>query len=156
MTTRDLLEKLLMGNDLSADEAWRIYILLTRVENAFRTMKSPLAERPIYHQLEHRIQAHIFISFLAYCLQVTLRRRLRDLAPGLTARSVLEKFATVQMLDVHLPTADQRTVILSRYTQPSSDVQLILQRLKLDLPAQPPPKIVRPNSPGSKSPVVKT
>jgi transposase len=140
----------------SAEELWQFYLQLTEVEAAFKNLKDDLALRPIYHQLEHRIQAHIFISFLAYCLQVTLRRRLRDLAPGLTARSVLEKFATVQMLDVHLPTADQRTVILSRYTQPSSDVQLILQRLKLDLPAQPPPKIVRPNSPGSKSPVVKT
>jgi len=136
----------------SAEELWQFYLQLTEVEAAFKTLKDDLALRPIYHQLEHRIEAHIFISFLAYCLQVTLRRRLRDLAPGLTARSVLDKFATVQMLDVHLPTTDQRTVILSRHTQPSSDLQLILQRLKLDLPAQPPPRIVRPNSPGSKSP----
>jgi transposase len=140
----------------SAEELWQFYIQLTEVEAAFKNLKDDLALRPIYHQLEHRIEAHIFISFLAYCLHVTLRRRLRDLAPGLTPRSVLEKFATVQMLDVHLPTTDERTVILSRYTHPETDVQLLLQRLKLELPAQPPPKITRPNSSGDPGAVVKT
>ena len=114
---------------------------MTEVEAAFKNLKDDLALRPIRHQLEHRVEAHIFISFLAYCLHVTLRRRLRDLAPGLTPRSVLEKFTTIQMLDVHLPTTDERTVVLSRYTHPETDVQLLLQRLKLELPAQPPPKI---------------
>jgi transposase len=140
----------------SAEELWQFYIQLTEVEAAFKHLKDDLALRPIYHQLEHRIEAHIFISFLAYCLQVTLRRRLRDLAPGLTPRAVLEKFATLQMLDVHLPTTDERTVILSRYTHPESDVQLLLQRLKLELPAQPPPKITRPKPPGNTGSVVKT
>ena len=140
----------------SAEDLWQFYVQLTEVEAAFKNLKDDLALRPIYHQLEHRIEAHIFISFLAYCLHVTLRRRLRDLAPGLTPRSVLEKFATVQMLDVHLPTTDERTVILSRYTQPETDVQLLLQRLKLELPAQPPPKITRPKPPGQSGPVVKT
>jgi len=131
-----------------AEELWQFYIQLTEVEGAFKNLKDDLALRPIYHQLEHRIEAHIFISFLAYCLQVTLRRRLRNLAPGLTPRAVLEKFATIQMLDVHLPTTDERTVILSRYTHPETDVQLLLQQLKLELPAQPPPKIVRPTPAG--------
>jgi transposase len=140
----------------SAEELWQFYIQLTEVEAAFKNLKNDLALRPIYHQLEQRIEAHIFICFLAYCLHVTLRRRLRDLAPGLTPRSVLEKFATVQMLDVHLPTTDQRTVILSRYTHPETDVQLLLQRLKLELPAQPPPKITRPKTPGDPGSVVKT
>jgi transposase len=140
----------------SAEELWRFYIQLTEVEAAFKNLKDDLALRPIYHQLEHRIEAHIFISFLAYCLHVTLRRRLRDLAPGLTPRSVLEKFATLQMLDVHLPTTDERTVILKRYTHPEADIQLLLQQLKLELPAQPPPKITRPNPPGDTASVVKT
>jgi transposase len=140
----------------TAEELWQFYIQLTEVEAAFKNLKDDLALRPIYHQLEHRVEAHIFISFLAYCLQVTLRRRLRDLAPGLTPRSVLEKFATLQMLDVHLPTTDERTVILSRYTHPETDVQLLLQRLKLQLPAQPPPKITRPKAPGDTASVVKT
>ena len=140
----------------SAEELWQFYIQLTEVEAAFKNLKDDLALRPIYHQLEHRIEAHIFICFLAYCLHVTLRRRLHDLAPGLTPRSVLEKFATVQMLDVHLPTTDERTVILSRYTQPGTDVQLLLQRLKLELPAQPPPRITAPKPSGHDTPVVKT
>ena len=126
------------------------------MEAAFKNLKDDLALRPIHHQLEHRIEAHIFTSFLAYCLHVTLRRRLRDLAPGLTPRAVLEKFATLQMLDVHLPTTDKRMVILSRYTHPETDVQLLLQQLKLELPAQPPPKITRPTPSGGTSSVVKT
>ena len=128
----------------SAQELWNFYIQLTQVEEAFKNLKQDLALRPIHHQLEERIKAHIFISFLAYCLHVTLHRQLRDLAPGLTPRAVLEKFATIQMLDVHLPTTDQRTVIRSRYTQPESDVQMLLERLKLVLPPQPPPKITSP------------
>jgi transposase len=140
----------------SPEELWQFYIQLTQVEAAFKSLKDDLALRPIHHQLEHRIEAHIFISFLAYCLQVTLWRRLRDLAPGLTPRSVLEKFATIQMLDVHLPTTDGRTVILSRYTHPETDVQLLLQCLKWELPAQPPPKIVSPKANASKASVVKT
>ena len=122
-------------------------VVASALEQAAKELKGDLAIRPIHHQLEERIKAHIFISFLAYCLHVTLHRRLRDLAPGLTPRAVLEKFATMQMLDVHLPTTDERTVVLSRYTQPETDVQLLLQRLKLELPAQPPPKITRPNPP---------
>jgi transposase len=140
----------------SPEELWQFYIQLTEVEAAFKSLKDDLSLRPIYHQLEHRIEAHIFISFLAYCLHITLRRRLRDLAPGLTSRSVLEKFATIQMLDVHLPTTDERIVILSRYTHPETDVQLLLQRLKLELPAQPPPKITAPKPPGQNGSVVKT
>jgi len=135
-------------NGRSAEELWQFYIQLTEVEAAFKNLKDDLALRPIYHQLEHRIEAHIFISFLAYCLQVTLHRRLRDLAPGLTPRAVLAKFGTMQMLDVHLPTTDERTVVLSRYTQPGTDVQLLLQRLKLELPPQPPPKITTPKLAG--------
>src|SRR5437879_3534878 len=139
-----------------AEELWQFYVQLTEVEAAFKNLKDDLALRPIYHQLEHRIEAHIFISFLAYCLHVTLRRRLRDLAPGLTPRSVLEKFTTIQMLDVHLPTDDQRTVILSRYTHPETDVQVLLYRLKLQLPPQPPPKITQTKTAPSTQPVVKT
>jgi transposase len=123
---------------------WELYIQLTQVEEAFKNIKGDLAIRPIYHQREDRIEAHIFIAFLAYCLQVTLTRRLRDLAPGLTARSVIEKFAAVQMIDVHLPTTDGRQVIFSRYTQPEDELKLLLRRLKLELPEQAPPRITSP------------
>lgn len=120
---------------------WRYYIQLTEIEQAFKELKGDLAIRPIYHQLDHRIEAHIFVAFVAYCLQVTLKHRLRSLAPGLTPRAVLEKFSDMQMVDVHLPTTDGRHIVLSRYTQPEPDLKLLLKKLKLDLPPQPPPKI---------------
>jgi len=134
---------LLRGNLTETDPAvvWRYYLQLVEVEQAFRTLKGDLAIRPIFHQDETRIEAHIFVSFLAYCLYVTLGRRLSKLAPGLTSRSVLEKFATVQMVDVHIPTSDGCTLIFQRHTHPEADVRLLLGRLKLRLPAQPPPRI---------------
>jgi len=122
-------------------ELWEFYLQLTHVEEAFKNLKGDLGLRPFYHQKQRRIEAHIFVAFLAYCLQVSLGRRLKDLAPGLTSRSVLEKFKAMQMLDVHLPTTDGREVILTRYTHPEPDQQLLLEKLKLQLPAQPPPKI---------------
>lgn len=120
---------------------WEFYIQLTEVEQAFKELKSDLALRPIHHQKDQRIEAHIFVAFLAYCLQVTLKAKLKPLASGLTPRAVLEKFAAMQMLDVHLPTTDQRELVLSRYTEPERDLALLLLRMKLTLPAQPPPKI---------------
>jgi len=120
---------------------WEFYLQLVQVEQAFKHVKGDLAVRPLYHQKDERIEAHIFVTFLAYCLHVTLGRRLKDLAPGLTPRSVLEKLATMQMIDVHLPTTDGREVILTRYTQPEPEQRLLLERLKLKLPEQPPPKI---------------
>ena len=122
-------------------ELWEFYLQLTHVEEAFKNLKGDLGLRPFYHQKQRRIEAHIFIAFLAYCLHVSLCRRLKDLAPGLTPRSVLEKFKAMQMLDVHLPTSDGREVILTRYTQPEPDQQMLLEKLRLQLPAQPPPKI---------------
>jgi len=120
---------------------WNYYLQLVQVEEAFRTLKSDLAIRPIFHQSPERIEAHVFIAFLAYCLHVTLGRQLKSLAPGLTTRSALEKFAAVQMVDVHAPTTDGRELTLTRYTQPEPDLKLLLERLRLTLPAQKPPKI---------------
>ncbi len=120
---------------------WSYYLQLVQVEEAFRTLKSDLAIRPIFHQRMERIEAHVFISFLAYCLYVTLGRQLKSLAPGLTSRSALEKFAAVQMVDVRIPTTDGRELLLTRYTQPEPELKLLLERLRLELPAQPPPKI---------------
>jgi hypothetical protein len=122
-------------------QLWELYMRLVQVEEAFRNLKGDLALRPIYHQKEHRIEAHIFVAFLAYALHVTLRRRLRDLAPGLTSRAVLEKFRAIPMVDVHLPTTDGREIMLPRYTQPNPEVALILRQLKLQLPPQPPPRL---------------
>jgi transposase len=134
---------LLRTNLTETDPAklWEHYLQLTQVEEAFKNLKGDLSLRPIYHQREDRIEAHIFISFLAYCLHVTLKQQLKALAPGLTPRSALEQFATVQMLDVHIPTTDNRELILTRHTQPSPELNLLLNQLKLAFPAQPPPKI---------------
>lgn len=134
-----LLRSNLQGDDPA--RLWHYYLQLTEVEQAFKELKGDLSIRPIYHQLDSRIEAHIFVAFMAYCLQVTLKHRLRALAPGLTPRAVLEKMAVLQMVDVHLPTTDGRQLILSRYTQPEKDQQLLLSQLKLELPLQPPPKI---------------
>ncbi len=134
---------LLRTNLTDADPAklWDHYIQLVKVEEAFKNLKGDLAIRPIFHQLEQRIEAHILIAFLAYCLHVTIGRRLNGLAPGLTPRSIFEKFAAVQMIDVHIPTTDGRELQLTRYTQPEPELMLLLERLKLQLPQQPPPKI---------------
>ena len=120
---------------------WNYYLQLVSVEEAFRTLKGDLALRPIFHQEPARIEAHVFIAFLAYCLHVSLGLRLKRLAPGLTSRSALEKFAAVQMIDVYVPTTDGRKLSLTRYTQPEPELKLLLERLKLTLPAQPPPTI---------------
>jgi len=136
---RYLLRTNLYGRDPA--QLWEFYIQLVEIEAAFKNLKDDLALRPIFHQLEHRIEAHIFVAFMAYCLHVTLRARLRPLAPGLTPRAVLDKFATLQMLDVHFPTTDGRTLILSRYTHPEPDHRLLLEQLNLTLPDQPPPRI---------------
>jgi hypothetical protein len=122
-------------------DLWQFYIRLTEIEAAFKNLKDDLALRPIYHRLEHRIEAHIFVAFIAYCLHVTLRARLRPLAGGLTPRAVLDKFALMQMLDVHFPTTDGRLLVLSRYTQPEADQKILLEQLRLTLPPQPPPRI---------------
>jgi len=136
----------LLRSNLSAQEPeklWQFYIQLTQVEAAFKDLKDDLALRPIFHQLEERIEAHIFVSFLAYCLHAHLRACLRPLAPGLTPRSVLDKFAALQMLDVHFPTTDGRELIFRRYTQPEKDQKMILAQLTWELPPQSPPRITQ-------------
>jgi hypothetical protein len=120
------------------DALWTFYIQLTEVEQAFKEIKHDLAVRPIFHRTEPRIEAHIFLAFLAYCLQVTLKAKLRVLAGGTTPREVIEKFKTMQMVDVQLPTTDGRELTLSRYTQPEPEHRMLLDQLRLSLPSQPP------------------
>jgi transposase len=120
---------------------WERYVQLAQIEAAFKAMKSELGIRPLYHQLGHRVEAHILLAFLAYCLLVTLKNRLQVLAPGLTPKAVLEKLATIQMLDVWLPTTDGRWLVMPRFTQPEADQAILLHKLKLELPQQPPPRI---------------
>jgi len=141
---RYLLRTNLSGREPA--QLWQFYIQLVEIEAAFKNLKDDLQLRPIYHQLQQRIEAHIFVAFMAYCLQVTLRARLRPVAGGLTPRAVLDKFAAIQMLDVKFPTTDGRTLILSRYTEPDTDQKLLLQQLKLTLPP-PPPRITASSQP---------
>lgn len=134
---------LLRSNLTSTDPVilWKQYIQLTEIEQAFKELKGDLSIRPIHHQTDERIEAHIFVAFMAYCMLVTLKHKARQLAPGLTPRSILDKFSTMQMVDVHLPTTDGRYLILPRYTQPDKDMKLLLAQLNLSLPEQPPPRI---------------
>jgi transposase len=134
---------LLRSNLTAGDPSvlWARYVQLTQIESVFRSLKSELGIRPIYHRLEHRADAHILIAFLAYCLQITLKHRLLVHAPGLTPTAVLEKLAEIQMIDVWIPTVDQRWLILPRYTQPSSDTKLLIEKLRLELPSQPAPRL---------------
>ena len=134
-----LLRSNLTGQDPA--KLWHHYIQLTEIEQAFKELKADLSLRPVFHQTDERIDAHIFVAFVSYCLMVTLKHRAHQWAPGLTPRAILEKFAALHMVDVHLPTTDGRSLVLSRYTQPDPDQQLLLRRLGLHLPTQPPPKI---------------
>ena len=139
---------LLRSNVSGEDPAvlWTRYVQLTQIESVFRSLKSELGIRPVYHRLERRVDAHILIAFLAYCLQVTLKNRLLLHAPGLTPTAVLEKLSAIQMIDVYIPTVDGRWLILPRYTQPEKDLLLLLGKLHIDLPAQPPPRITASKS----------
>jgi transposase len=142
----------LLRTNLSADHPellWRCYMQLVFVEEAFRTLKGDLGLRPIYHQKPERIEAHLFVAFLAYCLSITLRQRLKALAGGLMPRVVFEKLATLQLLDVRVPTTDGRELLLVRRTEPERDVVLLLARLQLELPPQPPPRIMAANATGN-------
>lgn len=134
----------LLRSNLTAEDPavlWSRYVQLTQIEGVFRSLKSELGVRPIYHQLEHRADAHVLIAFLAYCLQVTLKNRLLIHAPGLTPVAVLEKLATIQMVEVWIPMRDGRWLVLPRHTQPEPDVRALLDRMRISLPSQPPPRI---------------
>ena len=142
-----LLRSNLTGEDPAV--LWTRYVQLTQIESVFRSLKSELGIRPIYHQLERRADAHVFIAFLAYCLQVTLKNRLMMHAPGLTPLSVFEKLSTIQMVDVWIPMLDGRCLVLPRHTQPEPDVRALMEQIGITLPPQPPPRIKSSQLPGT-------
>jgi len=137
--------------DHQPDALWRHYMQLIHVEEAFRTLKGDLSLRPVHHQLPRRIEAHLFIAFLAYCLLTTLRQQLKAHAPGLTPRSLIEKLSSIVLLDLHIPTTDGRQLLLVRRSEPDADTRLLLHLLGLQLPPQPPPQVHYPE--GGKSPM---
>jgi len=120
---------------------WRMYMQLVHVEQAFKEIKSDLVVRPIHHQIEPRVEAHILVAFLGYALLASLRMKLQHAAPGLTPRAVLEKLSAIRMVDVCIPTSDGRLLVMPRYIEPEADQQLVLDKLNLTLPPQPPPRI---------------
>ncbi len=122
-------------------ELWQEYMLQCNVEQAFRELKSDLGIRPIYHHKEERVDAHVFVAFMSYCLQVTLRHKLRASACGITAQAALETMSRIQMLDVSFETQDGRTLLMQRYTEPQEDQRLLLYHLRMEMPPQKPPKI---------------
>jgi transposase len=129
------------GIEKQAPVLWEWYMQLVRVEEAFKTLKSDLDLRPIHHQIEKRVEAHILVAFLGYCLSVTLRMKLSAAAPGLTPRAALQSLSGIQMLEVQVPTSDGRVLVMPRHTEPEAHQQMILEKLKLALPPQPPPRI---------------
>ena len=133
----------LMADGMSKQPSvlWKWYMQLTHVEEAFKTLKSDLGLRPIHHQIQKRVEAHILVAFLGYCLTVTLRMKLATSAPGLTPRAALQSLSAIQMLEVHVPTSDGRTLIMPRHTEAEPQQKLILEKLNLTLPPQPPPRI---------------
>lgn len=129
------------GMEKQAPVLWKWYMQLVRVEEAFKTLKGELNLRPIHHQLQSRVEAHILVAFLGYCLNSSLRMKLSATAPGLTPRAALASLSAIQMLEVQVPTADGRVLVMPRYTEPEAQQKMILESLKLTLPPQPPPRI---------------
>jgi transposase len=134
---------ILRSNAINEDAAtmWSMYMQLVNIEAAFKSMKSDLAIRPIRHYVQPRVEAHIFVAFMGYCLLTTLRKYLEPIAPGLSPKAVLEQLASIQMLEVCFPTSDGRWLIMPRHTEPESEQKMLLEKLALSLPPQPPPRI---------------
>ena len=139
--------------DCDPKTLWKKYMIQGEIECAFRELKNDLGLRPVYHSLDDRIEAHIFAAFMALCLLATLRAIARQHAPGLTARQIIDKFKTVKMVDVVLPTTDNRIVTLPRHIEPKEDTALLIKQLGLTLPAQPPPRIAEAQLPPSRTPM---
>jgi hypothetical protein len=126
----------------SAAELWQTYVQLTEAEAAFRKMKSQIQVRPIWHQLGHRVEAHIMIAFLGYAMHVCLKKLAVKKAPSLTSWQVLQHLRKIVLVDVEFDTADGRTITL-----PEKEQAALLLQLGWTLPAQPPPRIRRAHLP---------
>ena len=124
---------------------WQQYIQLTEVESVFRVLKSELGLRPIWHRLDHRINAHIMIAFMSYCLWVCLKKHLHAHAGSLSCSHVLANMRSIQMIEVWFDANKQRRFCLDRITEPEPEQQAILEMLGWSLPSQPPPKIYSKN-----------
>ena len=126
---------------LEPELLWRQYIQLTEVEEAFRVLKSELQIRPIWHRLDRRVEAHIMIAFLGYCLWACLKQRLRGVAGSLTPARVIENLSKIMMVEVWFDLRAGGRICLPRITEPETEQVAILHRMGWELPQQPPPKI---------------
>jgi transposase len=126
--------------DLTADEIWRAYILLTRVEAAFRAMKSPLLERPIFHHLEKRTQTHIFLCVLAYHLLVAIEKRFLDRGVHTSWWTLRQQLSTHQVITLVLPTQDGRVLKIRKGTTPEAIHREIYSTLKIPMEVMKPIK----------------
>ena len=120
---------------------WQAYVQLSEAEAAFRTLKSEVKVRPIWHWLERRVEAHVLVAFLGYCLWVCLKHRLRAVAPSLTPWQSLDQLGRISLVEVWFELKDGRQLCLPRITQPEPVQTLLLEQLNWHLPDQPPPRI---------------
>jgi transposase len=134
--------------DLTAEEAWRLYVLLTRVEDAFRDMKSPLSERPIFHQLEHRVETHIFLCVLAYHLLIAIEKSFLDQGIHTSWATLREQLSTHQVVTAVLPTTDGNLLKIRRATTPEPQQRLIYRVLAIPEEVMPPIKTWLPAQEG--------
>jgi transposase len=116
------------------EELWKKYIQLTEAEAVFRALKSELAIRPIFHQKEHRVKAHILVAFLGYALWVTFKHLLKRKSSDLSPARALALLSTLHSADIILPTTDGREIRLRRITTPNPEQQLLLNQLGIILP----------------------
>jgi transposase len=134
---------------------WQTYVQLTEAEAAFRTLKSEVKVRPIWHWLERRVEAHVLVAFLGYCLWVCLRKKAQRIAPSLTPWQILEQLGQIALVEVWFELRDGRPICLPRITQPEPVQALLLQQLNWQLPKQPPPRIYSKDLPQPRSPVLR-
>ena len=126
---------------MPADVLWKQYVQLTEVEEAFRVLKSELNIRPVWHRTRPRVEAHVMVAFLGYCLWVCLKNKLKKVAGSLTPARALEAMGRMMMVEVWFDLKDGRKLCLPRYTHPETDQALLLHQLGWELPDQPPPRI---------------
>jgi len=120
---------------------WEQYIQLTEVEEAFRTLKSEVGLRPIYHRVEPRVEAHVMLAFMGYAMWVCLKWKLKALATSLSPRQMIELFRSIQLVEVWFDTVHDKRICLPRITMPEPQHQAVLEQIKWTLPKQPPPRI---------------
>jgi transposase len=134
-------------NGHSPESLWKMYVQLTEVEAVFRAMKSQLAIRPIWHWVGSRVEAHVMVAFLGYCLWVCLKQKLKAVAPSLSPWQLLDQFGRIVQVEVWFKLRAGGAICLPRIAQPEPAQAILLHQLGWSLPEQPPPKIYKDQVP---------